>query len=203
MLTRFVRQAPFASVRYGHERVRTRPAAPRSVRMAVRVAEAANEAEYAAARALLEEYAAWSVAAWADDVFFDEVAFARDLAAFPGQCAAVLLALAGTEPVGVVCMKRDADEGACVMARLWVRPSWQRRGVGRALCVAFFAAATQRRYARVRLDSVRRLTAAVALYRSLGFVEVAPFGHVRVWRDSVFLEKALAGADENAAPANL
>lgn len=55
------------------------------------------------------------------------------------------------------------------LAKLAVDPSAQGQGLGRTLSTAVIDYARRRRAARVVLTSNSRLTAAVALYRSLGF----------------------------------
>jgi ribosomal protein S18 acetylase RimI-like enzyme len=55
------------------------------------------------------------------------------------------------------------------LAKLGVDPSAQNRGVGRRLCEAVIALARREGAARVVLTSNHQLTAALRLYRALGF----------------------------------
>ena len=64
--------------------------------------------------------------------------------------------------------------GICEMNRLWTRPGHRRRGLGRALCEASMATARDLGFRRMILDVLPERTAAIALYRSLGFGDAPP-----------------------------
>jgi len=65
-------------------------------------------------------------------------------------------------------------DGICDMNRLWIRPAYRRGGAGRALCEAAMHTARDLGYRRMHLDVVPERTTAIAMYRSLGFVETPP-----------------------------
>lgn len=115
--------------------------------------------------------------------------FDRELAALPGDYAppAGRLLLAVVEPevegtasalgavAGCVALRR-LGEGTCEMKRLYVRPAFRGRGIGRALAGAAIAAAREMGYRRMRLDTIpAQMAAAVALYRELGFRDIPPY----------------------------
>src|SRR5262249_49615620 len=66
------------------------------------------------------------------------------------------------------------DAGVCEMNRLWVRAPFRRDGIGRALAAGSIDAARDLGFTRMQLDVVPQRTAAIALYRALGFEAVAP-----------------------------
>lgn len=156
---------------------------------AVRIADAAG-ASLAVARALIREYADWL----AIDLEYQN--FERELALFPGDYVpphgALLLAEVGADIAGCVALRR-LEPGICEMKRLWVRGNFQGLGIGRSLAVAVLERASRLGYERIRLDTLPRMTAALALYRDLGFHDIPPYYPSPV-PGAIYLEKVLARA---------
>ncbi len=75
------------------------------------------------------------------------------------------------EPCGCLALdERDASTG--IVKRLYVKPSFRGHGVARALMDDLIAAARERGYTRVILDTNREeLAPAYKLYLSMGFTE--------------------------------
>ena len=65
-------------------------------------------------------------------------------------------------------------DGGCEMNRLWVREPFRTGGIGRRLAVTSMDVARRLGFTRMLLDVIPVRTRAIALYESLGFVEVPP-----------------------------
>jgi GNAT superfamily N-acetyltransferase len=76
--------------------------------------------------------------------------------------------------VGVGCLKRLTPTVAEVQ-RMYVQPHARGVGAGRRLLEQLLADARDIGYEVVRLESLKSLSAAHALYRSVGFVEITPY----------------------------
>jgi GNAT superfamily N-acetyltransferase len=76
--------------------------------------------------------------------------------------------------VGVGCLKRLAP-GIAEIQRMYVRPHVRGIGAGRRLGQQLLDDARSIGYQAVRLESLKVLSPAHTLYRSLGFVEIPPY----------------------------
>jgi GNAT superfamily N-acetyltransferase len=102
---------------------------------------------------------------------------------YDGPRGCMLVAIYGERPAGCVAMGELGD-GACEMKRLFVRPEYQRKGVGMALCKGLIEEAKVIGYTHMRLATA--LEGPQGLYKSLGFKETAAYREVP-FDDVVFM----------------
>jgi GNAT superfamily N-acetyltransferase len=134
----------------------------------------------AAARSLIAEYLRWiaSSAAANYGLSFDvDAMVASDLddrsKFYPPRGRFYVVRHSGAY-VGVGCLKPLTATIAEVQ-RMYVQPHVRGIGAGRRLVERLLADARAIGYETVRLESLKFLSAAHALYRSVGFVEITPY----------------------------
>lgn len=125
-------------------------------------------------RTLFQDYQTWLDV----DLCFQD--FERELAELPGFYA---------PPGGIVMLARDAAAGRiaggvgvrpldgeiCEMKRLYVRQPWRGLGLGRRLAELTLWFASEAGYRRMRLDTLPKLTQAIRLYETMGFVQTPAY----------------------------
>lgn len=118
--------------------------------------------------------------------------YREEMAGLPGKYAPpegrLLLALADGEVAGCVAFYRFGDD-TCELKRLWTRPQYRGRKIGRALVETAIREARRAGYAAIVLSTVSVMEGALALYRALGFQPTAPYfdGPPEVMAREVFL----------------
>jgi ribosomal protein S18 acetylase RimI-like enzyme len=136
------------------------------------IREANDSADIAKARELFVEYRR----GLGVDLCFQQ--FDEELAALPGRYARptgrLLLAIDGESILGVAAL-RALDGSDCEMKRLYVRSEGRGLGVGRLLTSTLIREARLAGYCRMLLDTLPSMGQAQALYRSIGFQEIAPY----------------------------
>jgi len=137
------------------------------------ITQALSPAQLAQARDLFLEYAK----SLGFSLCFQD--FDQELATLPGYYAPpkgrLLLAEYEGQLAGCVAL-RELEAGICEMKRLYLRPAFRGKGLGRVIAEHLIAEARKMGYARMRLDTVEPVMRdAVAMYRRFGFREIPPY----------------------------
>lgn len=133
-----------------------------------------------AARYLIAEYLRWiaSAAAASYGLSFDVDAMVtsdlEDRSKFYPPGGRFYVIRRGGAHVGVGCLKRITPAVAEIQ-RMYVQPHVRGVGAGRLLLQQLLSDARAIGYEAVRLESLKFLSAAHALYKSVGFAEITPY----------------------------
>lgn len=162
------------------------------------IVRAESRQELEQIRDLMLEYARWLEF----DLCFQ--GFEEELRSLPGKYAPprgrLLLALADREVAGMCALRPLAEEGACEMKRLYVRPQFRGKAIGCTLAAKIIAEAVAIGYRPMRLDTVPgRMDRAIAMYRELGFREIESYYATPV-QETLFMELDLTGSSAARAP---
>jgi GNAT superfamily N-acetyltransferase len=148
--------------------------------MTIELVAVADAATRDAARDLIAEYLRWiaSFAATSYGLSFDVDAMVtsdiEDRAKFYPPSGRFYVIRRDGANVGVGCLKRITPSVA-ELQRMYVQPHVRGVGAGRLLLQQLLSDARAIGYEVVRLESLKFLSAAHALYKSVGFAEIAPY----------------------------
>lgn len=123
--------------------------------------------------------------------------YEEELAGLPGKYAPpdgrLLLAQYDGESAGCVAFYKIRDD-VCEVKRLWTRPQFRGRKVGRALVERLIEEARRAGYTSMILSTVDVLKEAQSLYRSLGFELTTPYfdGPEEVMAHEIFMKLDLS-----------
>ncbi len=134
--------------------------------------QATSQEQISIARELFLEYAA----SLNIDLCFQ--GFDQELKELPGEYAPPLgrLFLFSYDSQLAGCgALRKCDEGIGEMKRLYLKPAFRGKGLGRAMTTHIINEARSIGYKSLRLDTLPMMREAIPLYRSLGFREIEPY----------------------------
>ena len=165
------------------------------------IGEIATDADAADAARLMQGFLDWCRARyaarpWHVEGYFDPAEWAVELAdlrtVYAPPDGAVLLARVDGVPAGCVAYRTIGDR-ICEMKRLFVGKPFQGIGLGRLLCQALIDLARARGFHAMRLETGDLQPEAHALYRGLGFRDIAPYTNLpaRIRPHMLFMERAL------------
>lgn len=148
---------------------------------------AKSKEEYEAAAFLFLEYANWLQVDLCFQSFDKELQTLDQM--YAPQNGGIVLCKLEDEFIGCAAIRR-IDNDICELKRMWVRPGLQNKGLGVGLLQECIKMAEQLKYSYIRLDTLKRLEAAIHLYKKYGFVETAPY-YFNPEKEVVYMEKKL------------
>lgn len=105
--------------------------------------------------------------------------FAEEVQGLPGvygaDDGALLIAWIDGTPAGTIALRR-LDDHSGEVKRLYLRPQFRGRGLGRHLLEQVIERARAIGYQAIYADTLPKLTDAIALYDRLGFERIGPYG---------------------------
>jgi putative acetyltransferase len=156
--------------------------------------QAVTSQDLAHIRQLFRQYYTWLADEFGIDMGYQGVE--AELASLPGIYAAprgrLLLLCESGQAAGCGAF-RPIDEKICELKRMYVKPEFRGKGMGRAIAERLLDEARSCGYELARLDTATFLPEAQALYQSLGFLMIEPYYQVPedvlVW--TIFMERRL------------
>ena len=138
----------------------------------IQIINAQEQDQYQKVRELFMQYA--------DSLDFDLEfqGFSQELATLPGHYAppdgCILLAEESGRFLGCVAL-RPLEDKICEMKRLYVKPDYRGRGIGRILACSIIDRAREIGYAKMRLDTISTMQEARTLYYSIEFKNIKAY----------------------------
>ncbi|MCE6992416.1 GNAT family N-acetyltransferase [Dyadobacter sp. CY323] len=78
--------------------------------------------------------------------------------------------------IGVAGLRRIENDTTCEVKRMYIRPGYQGKGLGKSLLSEIIGTAEALNYKLIKLDTLGpKMPAAVRLYQSFGFKETKPY----------------------------
>lgn len=153
----------------------------------VNIVEADSQERVAIVHQLFREYAD----SLGIDLCFQN--FDEELKTLPGKyvppAGRLLLALVDNQAAGCVALRRIDDE-TCEMKRLFVKPMFRGKNIGKQLALNVIEQARAIGYARMLLDTLPSMKEAIKLYGSLGFAMTEPY-RLNPVKGAMFMELKL------------
>lgn len=153
--------------------------------MSIELTPAATRRHFAQARELMLELMAWDCsqvsALGLDGKAAERCYYEGGNFRLPGEYARpdglLLLALDGREAAGCGAFS-NLTADICELKRVYVRTRYRGQGIGARLATRLIEEAQRANYLRIRLETVSFMTAALALYRRMGFQDCAAYNEI-------------------------
>ena len=142
---------------------------------------------YETAASLFNEYAGWLNIDLCFQHFSEELQQLATMYAPPS--GGIILAKMDNEFVGCVGI-RKIDTGIAELKRMYVKPAFHHKGIGKTLLEKALFLAKEFNYEKIRLDTLSNMIPAITLYKKYGFYEI-PAYYYNPEKTVVYFEKKL------------
>jgi GNAT superfamily N-acetyltransferase len=147
-----------------------------------------DNTDLASARKLFTEYAEELSVNLCFQSFDEELQ--NPLKKYGPPSGSLIIAYWNNIAVGTVALQALPEAGVGEMKRLYVQAAYRKYGIGAALVKAILEDAKQLGYTKMKLDTLERLKAAIALYLKHGFTITTAYYHNPL-PEVVYMEKIL------------
>jgi GNAT superfamily N-acetyltransferase len=143
---------------------------------------------------LFREYFAWVQNEMQFDLSYQDVE--NELINLPGAYSppqgCLLLARSEGRPAGCIAFRTNSP-GICELKRMYVRPAYRGKGIGRLLCDQIIQSARLGGFHKMRLDTEISLKVAQQIYKDFGFYPTQPYYEVPegIRERTIFMELEL------------
>ena len=148
---------------------------------------AKSDSDYKQAKTLFLEYADSLNFGLCFQNFEKEISDLPAMYSEPEGC--IILSSENAKPFGCVALRKFENE-TCEMKRLYIPKTYRGKGIGRELAKRIITKAKELGYKKMRLDTIETMKEAIALYKTLGFVEISAYRYNPV-KEVVYMEKDL------------
>ena len=155
----------------------------------MKIIKAVTTAQYHAGALLFREYADSLDFTLSFQRFDDELNILNQMYAPP--TGALLLVMDHEVYAGAVGLRQIENETTCEVKRMYIRPQYQGKGVGKLLMESVMEEAKAMNYKIIKLDTLAKMIPAVGLYKSFGFKETKPYNY-NPYADVLYFEKYLS-----------
>jgi putative acetyltransferase len=131
-----------------------------------------TDEEYKYATMLFKEYAAWLNIDLGFQHFDAELMRIKTMYGLPQ--GGIILCKAGDEFIGCVGI-RKIDSDTAELKRMFIKPAFQKQGIGKVLLQKAVELAKTLDYTAIRLDTLNYMTSAIKLYKQYGFYEIPAY----------------------------
>lgn len=153
----------------------------------IRYIHADTDDEYYQASLLFKEYANWLNIDLSFQNFENELVSLKKM--YAGKKGTLILAYDELNCIACVGV-RQIDDTIAEIKRMYVKPLYQKKGIGQSLLRGSLAFAKNAGYDKVRLDTLAHMVPAMNLYQNNGFYKIDAY-YYNPEHNAVYFEKQL------------